>query len=987
MPPKLHEHAKRLLAHKFTDEGGQEYEGTEFGGFGQYIHNKVLKLQNQAQEQASKAETRSDIFRGCVIYITGYTRPSIGELKRLITENGGVHAQYMSGKSYVTHIIAGSLTARKRQEYAKLKVVKPEWIVDSVNNGKLANWADYRTINNSVVIPPKFVQRASVTSPPKLVRSPLKPPTLVSVKSPSEATTDSPVGRIGDRLDQSMSRVDKLILSCTANATRQSPVIGEPHPPPGEVDRSGPFSSVEHSDDQILCMLPANPAEPDCPLVQVDRPQIPTTAVEYRQEAPKTAKRPETTVVEGRPETSTKAVELDRPQTANSQDADALHVAEFDSFELSSESERPADQLSWPETPSKQNTSPLKTLEVNDTSRTEFNCLDPDFIPSYYRKSRLHHLSTWKVDLKRRFQALATKQNAKNSQTPSAASRQKIIVHVDFDSFFVAVALLKRPDLSDKPVCVSYGSSGNSDVASCNYVARKFGVRNGMWISHAIKKCPQLVALPYDFAGYETASTALYNVLLDLNPDILFPVSVDEALLDVTSCVDASDVEAVMEYASKIRNKIRIAAGIEVSVGAGPNVLLAKIALHKAKPAGQQYIPAFSAQDALDGVLIEDLPGVGRHIAGRINEKFQIQTAGQIRRQCQKSELEALLGAKVGAKVYNYAFGHDDTDISHIPAQKSIGVEIAWGVRVKNHTEVDIFVTNLAAELCRRMKQSDDVMGKHLTVKIYQRAKNAPQEPPKFLGCGMCDTYSKSQALDARTNAVDRIATVAKRLVEGFGCPPLDLRGVGIQMKLDDEPDDRQTTIPMAGPNLFRVSPAPKRPAERPSSPSPSPKKPRPFRSKIKVGSRFQPQINMSVLAELPTQIRNEILEEHGLLEEQQRQPRRNALRLPSYKPVEFYGRVSMDDIRLLIAQWIDSTRGAGPHYDDVCAFERFLKDSIANDRDWGKVVRLLEWMTVYTRRTDDREWCVLVDIYDRIARDELSKRGIRLNWPMKIFK
>ena len=85
---------------------------------------------------------------------------------------------------------------------------------------------------------------------------------------------------------------------------------------------------------------------------------------------------------------------------------------------------------------------------------------------------------------------------------------------------------------------VASGSAQSSDVASANYVARRqYGIRNGMWLASARKCCPALVVLPLEFAVYERKSTALFNVLNNLGADLVYPVSVDEAVVDVSGVV------------------------------------------------------------------------------------------------------------------------------------------------------------------------------------------------------------------------------------------------------------------------------------------------------------------------------------------------------------------------------------------------------------------------------------------------------------------
>jgi DNA repair protein REV1 len=76
-----------------------------------------------------------------------------------------------------------------------------------------------------------------------------------------------------------------------------------------------------------------------------------------------------------------------------------------------------------------------------------------------------------------------------------------VVIHVDLDCFFVSVGLLSRPELANQPVGVSNAESATSTavVSSCNYAARRFGIRNGMRNAEATAKCPQFKVIPYEF--------------------------------------------------------------------------------------------------------------------------------------------------------------------------------------------------------------------------------------------------------------------------------------------------------------------------------------------------------------------------------------------------------------------------------------------------------------------------------------------------------
>ncbi|KAI5301415.1 deoxycytidyl transferase, partial [Ascosphaera atra] len=159
----------------------------------------------------------------------------------------------------------------------------------------------------------------------------------------------------------------------------------------------------------------------------------------------------------------------------------------------------------------------------------------------------------------------------------------------------------KNPHLKEKPVAVAHGTGPGAEIASCNYPARSYGIKNGMWMKYAQQLCPSLTVVPYDFPGYEEASKQFYDVILKIN-GIVQSVSIDEALIDISGEVLSStnstgvgisegsiyrEQARADEIAKQLRDGIRASTGCEVSVGIGGNILQAKVALRKAKPAGQ----------------------------------------------------------------------------------------------------------------------------------------------------------------------------------------------------------------------------------------------------------------------------------------------------------------------------------------------------------------------------------------------------------------
>ncbi|KAI6787323.1 DNA repair protein, partial [Hortaea werneckii] len=141
---------KRIEGHTFSNEEGDEYEGSKFGGFPEYFRRKKIKLQNLDAEIRANSGDKPQIFKGIVCHVNGYTQPSLNDLHTMIVQHGGGFVQYLDGKTMVTHIIASNLTPKKKEEFRKYRIVKPAWIVNSVSAGKLQPWDNYRVVDEGV---------------------------------------------------------------------------------------------------------------------------------------------------------------------------------------------------------------------------------------------------------------------------------------------------------------------------------------------------------------------------------------------------------------------------------------------------------------------------------------------------------------------------------------------------------------------------------------------------------------------------------------------------------------------------------------------------------------------------------------------------------------------------------------------------------------------------------------------------------------------
>ncbi|KAJ5916994.1 hypothetical protein N7504_001009 [Penicillium tannophilum] len=138
---------KRIENHDFQDETGEEYEASSFGGFGDYMRRKKMKLQNLDADIRASSGDCPPIFRGIVAHVNGYTQPSLQDLHRLIVSHGGGFLQYLDNKTAATHIIASSLTPKKCEEFRRYRIVKPAWVTESIKAGRLLPWNDFRVVD------------------------------------------------------------------------------------------------------------------------------------------------------------------------------------------------------------------------------------------------------------------------------------------------------------------------------------------------------------------------------------------------------------------------------------------------------------------------------------------------------------------------------------------------------------------------------------------------------------------------------------------------------------------------------------------------------------------------------------------------------------------------------------------------------------------------------------------------------------------------
>ena len=782
---------KQLGAHRFAGVDGDEYGASSFGEFGDYFRRKKLKLQNE-DTVLRHSVRRPPIFKDVIAHVASYTQPAPEELHRMLVMHGASYIKYLDYKTMATHIVASTLPPKKADEWRRLRVVKPAWVVDSVAAGKLLPWSDYRLINEG---PGQMRLQFGGDGGGVLAVQAGRPDQMDGYKAQSKHSYYSAaMEQAGAVYDQMGAAAASSSSSASIFDELDTTQLGLHGPDSCRDEDSFAFPELDVDElDSSLLSPPSLRGKQD---VKGKAPEVyaEPAAVEEIEDADSDGRDlpyEETTDVHNAVVKSSYE-ELPAGQgMLAAEDAGPSNQDNDDEVDLQKPPNPPPPN---PMTPEEHN-----RLLLADPKLRKSSTANPDFLKQFYAESRLHHLSTWKAELKSKMQRLAMERAAAAAAAAANTgptrkapkkdpSRRRFIMHVDFDSFFCAVSLKSAPpEHALLPAAVAHSSGSASEIASCNYPARAFGVKNGMWMRRALELCPDLKVLAYDFPAYEEASRLFYEAILDVGGAVQ-SVSVDEALVDVTRIVGDVDAPAKVDrMAADLRRRIKETTGCHVSVGIGGNILLAKLALRRAKPAGQHQILPADVYSVLDGLQVEQLPGVAHSIGGKLDEKLGVKRVDDLRR-VSKDRLMTVLGPKTGTRLYEYARGIDavevgaDVDGEQPTARKSVSAEVNWGIRFVNQDEADEFVLNLCRELERRLLH-EHVKGRSLTMKILRRAAGAPLDPEKHLGHGRCDVLNKTVLFGVATHDASVIGKEAVSILRSFHVSPGDLRGLGVQLQ------------------------------------------------------------------------------------------------------------------------------------------------------------------------------------------------------------
>ena len=270
------------------------------------------------------------------------------------------------------------------------------------------------------------------------------------------------------------------------------------------------------------------------------------------------------------------------------------------------------------------------------------------------------------------------------------------IIHIDMDCYYAAVEMRDFPELRGKPIAVGGARERRGVIATCNYEARKFGVRSAMATGYALRLCPELIMVPGRMAVYREISAQIQQIFHRYT-DIIEPLSLDEAYLDVSDCTLYQG--SATRIAEAIRADILRETGLTASAGVAPVKFLAKVASDINKPNGIFVLPPDDVAEFVLQLPLKRIPGVGKVTAERL-ASHGWTTCGELQHVSQE-RLSQLMG-KFGAVLYQRARGIDERPINPTRIRKSVGVETTYEFDLPDFSATSAELPKLLAELTRR---------------------------------------------------------------------------------------------------------------------------------------------------------------------------------------------------------------------------------------------------------------------------------------------
>jgi len=335
------------------------------------------------------------------------------------------------------------------------------------------------------------------------------------------------------------------------------------------------------------------------------------------------------------------------------------------------------------------------------------------------------------------------------------------VLHVDMDQFIAAVEILRRPELAGLPVIV--GGRGDATeravVSTASYEAREFGVRSGMPLRTAVRRCPDAVLLPVDGPAYDAASAVVMDTLRAVPGAVVEVLGWDEAFVGIAT----DDPEGV---ARRIQADVLEATLLHCSVGIGDTKVRAKIATEFGKPRGTFRLTRDNWYAVMGHRPTKDLWGIGNRISQRLAD-LGIRTVLELART-PDDPLVAEFGPNTGPHIGRLGRGVSSATVDDTPwVARAHGRETTYQQDLVTPEERATAVRALAAQVVVDIRRED-----RPCARVHLKVRFAP-----FF------TFNRSRKLEDPTFDPEVIAEAALGLLDRLDDErPIRLLGVRAEM-------------------------------------------------------------------------------------------------------------------------------------------------------------------------------------------------------------
>jgi len=339
----------------------------------------------------------------------------------------------------------------------------------------------------------------------------------------------------------------------------------------------------------------------------------------------------------------------------------------------------------------------------------------------------------------------------------------RIILHIDMDAFFISVEQRDDPSLRGKMAAVC-GSLSRSVVTSATYEARPFGIRAGMSVQEARRRCPQLILVEGNHSKYTETAARIFSLLKDYTP-LVEVASIDEAYLDITQ--SQALFGSPLHIGQLIKNRILEQERLTCSVGIAPNKLLAKLGSRLKKPDGLVIVREEEVEGLLKDLPVNKLSGIGPKLTEELNS-IGIFSCGQLG-SFPVSALIKRFGV-IGERLHEMGLGSDDSRVVSLDEEedaKSISHSVTLEEDTSDPEMLRKVLLQLSERVSRRMRK-DRFYGRRISVTIRYS---------DFF------TFSKQSTLSKWMNSGNEIFRHAFEIFRSVSHPkPIRLLGVEVSL-------------------------------------------------------------------------------------------------------------------------------------------------------------------------------------------------------------